>query len=92
VVKETIGVPIATRDGRLASAQTQPYLSQVNVRREQRKQKGDKMAAVLLLYWCKDLLFACRPLLDAARVSKSPTTRLSFLTACPLARVEDFTA
>ena len=49
VLKQTIGVPILTWDERLTSAQAQRYLIQGKVRREQRKQKVDQMAAAILL-------------------------------------------
>jgi putative Holliday junction resolvase len=36
-------------DGRLTSAQANRFLIQANVRRDERKQKVDKMAAAILL-------------------------------------------
>ena len=48
-VKGAITVPIETWDERLTSAQANRVLLQANVRRGQRKQKVDKMAAAILL-------------------------------------------
>ncbi len=44
-----ISVPIKLWDERLTSAQANRVLLQANVRRDQRKQKVDKMAAAILL-------------------------------------------
>ena len=44
-----ISVPIKTLDERLTSAQANRVLLQGNVRRDQRKEKVDKMAAAILL-------------------------------------------
>ena len=49
VLRAAITVPIQTWDERLTSAQANRFLLQGNVRREDRKQKVDKMAAALLL-------------------------------------------
>jgi putative Holliday junction resolvase len=49
VLKENVAVPIVTWDERLTSAQAQRYLISGNVRRQERKQKVDKMAAAILL-------------------------------------------
>jgi len=49
VLRAAITVPIQTWDERLTSAQANRFLLQGNVRREERKQKVDKMAAALLL-------------------------------------------
>ena len=49
VLKENVTVPIVTWDERLTSAQAQRYLISGNVRRQERKQKVDKMAAAILL-------------------------------------------
>jgi putative Holliday junction resolvase len=48
-LKEAVTIPIKTWDERLTSAQANRYLIQGDVRREQRKQKVDKMAAAILL-------------------------------------------
>jgi putative Holliday junction resolvase len=49
VLKDKIAIPIQTWDERLTSAQAQRFLIEGNVRREQRKEKVDKMAAAILL-------------------------------------------
>jgi putative Holliday junction resolvase len=48
-LKETISIPIKTWDERLTSAQANRFLIQADVRRDERKQKVDKMAAAILL-------------------------------------------
>jgi putative Holliday junction resolvase len=48
-LKGAVTVPIETWDERLTSAQANRFLIQGNVRREQRKEKVDKMAAAILL-------------------------------------------
>jgi putative Holliday junction resolvase len=48
-LKGNVAVPIRTWDERLTSAQANRLLIQGNVRREQRKEKVDKMAAAILL-------------------------------------------
>jgi putative holliday junction resolvase len=48
-LKDAIAVPIRTQDERLTSAQANRILIQGNVRRDQRKEKVDKMAAAILL-------------------------------------------
>ena len=48
-LKPTISVPIKTLDERLTSAQANRVLLQGNVRRADRKQKVDAMAAAILL-------------------------------------------
>ena len=49
VLKTALAVPIVTWDERLTSSQANRLLIQGNVRREERKQKVDKMAAAILL-------------------------------------------
>lgn len=49
VLKDKIAIPIRLWDERLTSAQAQKFLIAGNVRREERKQKVDKMAAAILL-------------------------------------------
>ena len=49
VLRTAITVPIKTWDERLTSAQANRILIQGNVRRDQRKEKVDKMAAAILL-------------------------------------------
>ncbi len=49
VITPQIGVPIQTLDERLTSAQANRVLLQGNVRRADRKQKVDAMAAAILL-------------------------------------------
>ncbi|HYE32366.1 MAG TPA: Holliday junction resolvase RuvX [Methylomirabilota bacterium] len=49
VLKETIGVPVRTWDERLTSSQANRMLIQADVRRGDRKEKVDKMAAAILL-------------------------------------------
>ena len=49
VVKTAVTVPIKLWDERLTSAMANRILIQGNVRRDQRKQKVDKMAAAILL-------------------------------------------
>ncbi|MCZ7635614.1 MAG: Holliday junction resolvase RuvX [Verrucomicrobia bacterium] len=49
VLKEALTVPIQTWDERLTSAQANRFLVEGNVRRDQRKDKVDKLAAALLL-------------------------------------------
>lgn len=48
-LKNAVTVPIKTWDERLTTAQANRFLIQGNVRREQRKEKVDKMAAAILL-------------------------------------------
>jgi putative Holliday junction resolvase len=48
-LKQEISVPIQTLDERLTSAQANRVLLQANVRRADRKQKVDAMAAAILL-------------------------------------------
>ncbi len=48
-LKGAVTVPIKTWDERLTSVQANRLLIQGNVRRDQRKQKVDKMAAAILL-------------------------------------------
>ena len=49
VLRSAITVPIKTWDERLTSAQANRILIQSRVRRDQRKEKVDKMAAAILL-------------------------------------------
>ena len=49
VLRGAIAVPIKTLDERLTSAQANRVLIQGNVRRDQRKENVDKMAAAILL-------------------------------------------
>jgi len=49
VLRDAITIPIQTWDERLTSAQANRFLLEGNVRREDRKQKVDKMAAAILL-------------------------------------------
>ena len=49
VLKETISQPIKMWDERLTSAQANRFLIEGNVRRADRKEKVDKMAAAILL-------------------------------------------
>ena len=49
VLKETITIPIKTWDERLTSTMANRVLIQGGVRRDQRKEKVDKMAAAILL-------------------------------------------
>jgi putative pre-16S rRNA nuclease len=48
-LKQSVSVPLKIWDERLTSAQANRVLIQANVRRNERKQKVDKMAAALLL-------------------------------------------
>ncbi|MBI3878402.1 MAG: Holliday junction resolvase RuvX [Verrucomicrobia bacterium] len=48
-LKESVTVPIRTWDERLTSVQANRLMIQGNVRREQRKEKVDAMAAAILL-------------------------------------------
>lgn len=48
-LKETLSIPIQTLDERLTSAQANRVLLEGNVRRADRKQKVDAMAAAILL-------------------------------------------
>jgi len=48
-LKSAITIPIQTWDERLTSAQANRFLIQGDVRRQDRKQKVDKMAAAILL-------------------------------------------
>ena len=48
-LKEAVSVPVRTWDERLTSAQANRVLLQGNVRRQERKQKVDAMAAAILL-------------------------------------------
>jgi putative Holliday junction resolvase len=49
VLKEVVGIPIQTWDERLTSAQANRFLIQAEVRRRDRRDKVDKMAAAILL-------------------------------------------
>ncbi len=49
VLRHAITVPVKTWDERLTSAQANRILIEANVRRAQRKEKVDKMAAAILL-------------------------------------------
>jgi len=49
VLGDTVGIPIKLWDERLTSALANRFLIQANVRRDQRKEKVDKMAAAILL-------------------------------------------
>jgi putative Holliday junction resolvase len=49
VLGDTVGIPIKLWDERLTSAQANRFLIQAGVRRDNRKQKVDKMAAAILL-------------------------------------------
>ena len=49
VLKDLVAIPIKTWDERLTSAQAQRFLIQGGVRRQERKEKVDKMAASILL-------------------------------------------
>jgi len=49
VLKDMVAIPIKTWDERLTSAQAQRFLIQGGVRRQERKEKVDKMAASILL-------------------------------------------
>jgi putative Holliday junction resolvase len=49
VLRNAVTIPIQTWDERLTSAQANRVLLQGGVRRDQRKQKVDKMAAAILL-------------------------------------------
>jgi len=49
VLKDKVAIPIKAWDERLTSAQAQRFLIQGGVRRAERKQKVDKMAAAILL-------------------------------------------
>jgi putative Holliday junction resolvase len=49
VIEPALGVPVTLWDERLTSAQANRVLLQGNVRREQRKESVDKMAAAILL-------------------------------------------
>lgn len=49
VLRDAITIPVQTWDERLTSAQANRFLLEGNVRREDRKQKVDKMAAAILL-------------------------------------------
>jgi len=49
VLKDLVAIPIKTWDERLTSAQAQRFLIQGGVRRQDRKEKVDKMAASILL-------------------------------------------
>ena len=57
-LKREVPVPIKTWDERLTSAQANRFLIEGNVRREQRKEKVDKMAAAILLQSYLDSLAA----------------------------------
>ena len=48
-LRETVAIPIQTWDERLTSAQAQRFLIQGDVRRKERKNKVDKVAAAVLL-------------------------------------------
>jgi putative Holliday junction resolvase len=49
VLRDALTVPIQTWDERLTSVQANRFLTEGNVRRDQRKEKVDKMAAAILL-------------------------------------------
>ena len=49
VLRDAVTVPVKTWDERLTSAQANKILIQGRVRRDQRKEKVDKMAAAILL-------------------------------------------
>ena len=49
VLKDLVAIPIKTWDERLTSAQAQRFLIEGGVRRQERKQKVDKMAASIFL-------------------------------------------
>lgn len=49
VLKGAVAVPIKTWDERLTTAQANRFLIEGNVRRQDRKEKVDKMAAAILL-------------------------------------------
>lgn len=49
VLKTVVTIPIRTWDERLTSVQANRFLLEGNVRREERKEKVDKMAAAILL-------------------------------------------
>lgn len=49
VLRDSVAVPVRTWDERLTSAQANRFLLQGNVRRDDRRQKVDKMAAAILL-------------------------------------------
>jgi putative holliday junction resolvase len=49
VLKDTLAMPIKTWDERLTSAQANRFLIQADVKRRDRKEKVDKMAAAILL-------------------------------------------
>jgi putative Holliday junction resolvase len=57
-LKAALTTPIKTWDERLTTAQANRFLIQANVRREQRKEKVDKMAAAILLQSYLDSLGA----------------------------------
>ncbi|HPC62020.1 MAG TPA: Holliday junction resolvase RuvX [Verrucomicrobiota bacterium] len=57
-LKAAVAVPIKTWDERLTSALANRFLLQGNVRRDQRKEKVDKMAAAILLQSYLDSLAA----------------------------------
>jgi putative Holliday junction resolvase len=57
-LKGAVTTPIKTWDERLTTAQANRFLIQANVRREQRKEKVDKMAAAILLQSYLDSLGA----------------------------------
>jgi putative Holliday junction resolvase len=48
-LKNAVTIPIRTWDERLTSAQANRFLLEGNVRRDERKEKVDKMAAAILL-------------------------------------------
>jgi putative holliday junction resolvase len=56
VLQETIALPIKMWDERLTSAQANRFLIQADVRRRDRKEKVDKMAAAILLQSYLDTL------------------------------------
>jgi putative holliday junction resolvase len=55
-LKQVVAVPIQTRDERLTSVQANRLLIEAGVRREQRRQRVDQMAAALLLQSYLDAL------------------------------------
>jgi putative Holliday junction resolvase len=60
-LKDAINVPIRTWDERLTSAQANRFLIEGKVRRQQRKEKVDMMAAAILLQSYLDSLRARAP-------------------------------
>ncbi len=56
VLKDALAIPIRTWDERLTSAQANRFLIEANVRRSERREKVDKMAAAILLQSYLDAL------------------------------------